>query len=151
MSSFIEKQEEYIKNKIKECGYEVEDVVLNVSSRPEFGDYQYNGVMAMAKAYGKNPREIATEIVESIKKDNKYYDIVEQLKIKHPKVTLQNNLIHDNYESIRHAYDKYEGIANKPDIRELIVVCYAFLEPLYIGYAGGKMVWNIQTARWQEY
>ncbi len=75
MSSFIEKQEEYIKNKIKECGYEVEEVVLNVSSRPEFGDYQYNGAMAMAKAYGKNPREIATEIVESIKKDNKYQDI----------------------------------------------------------------------------
>ena len=38
MSSFIEKQEEYIKSKIKECGYEVEKVVLNVSSRPEFGN-----------------------------------------------------------------------------------------------------------------
>ena len=75
MSSFIEKQEEYIKRKINECGYEVEEVVLNVSSRPEFGDYQYNGAMSMAKSYGKNPREIATEIVESIKKDNKYQDI----------------------------------------------------------------------------
>ena len=75
MSSFIEKQEEYIKNKIKECGYNVEEVVLNISSRPEFGDYQYNGTMSMAKQYGKNPREIATEIVESIKKDNVYKDI----------------------------------------------------------------------------
>lgn len=75
MSSFIEKQEEYIKNKMIESGYNVEEVVLNVSSRPEFGDYQYNGVMALAKEYGKNPREIATEIVEAIKKDNKYEDI----------------------------------------------------------------------------
>lgn len=75
MSSFIKKQENYIKNKIIECGYNVEEVVLNVSSRPEFGDYQYNGAMAMAKAYGKNPREIATEIVEAIKKENKYKDI----------------------------------------------------------------------------
>jgi len=75
MSSFIEKQEEYLKNKIKECGYDVEEVVLNISSRPEFGDYQYNGTMAMAKQFGKNPREIATEIVESIKKDNVYKDI----------------------------------------------------------------------------
>ena len=75
MNSFIEKQELYIKEKIKECGYEVDEVVLNVSSRPEFGDYQYNGVMGMAKKYGKNPREIATEIVENIKKDNKYKDI----------------------------------------------------------------------------
>ncbi|MGN1370707.1 MAG: arginine--tRNA ligase [Candidatus Coprovivens sp.] len=75
MSSFIEEQEKYIKNKIKECGYDTDSVVLNVSSRPEFGDYQYNGVMGMAKQYGKNPREIATEIVESIKKDDKYQDI----------------------------------------------------------------------------
>lgn len=75
MSSFIEKQEEYIKNKMIESGYNVEEVALNVSSRPEFGDYQYNGVMALAKEYGKNPREIATEIVEAIKKDNKYEDI----------------------------------------------------------------------------
>jgi arginyl-tRNA synthetase len=75
MSSFIEKQEEYIKSKIKECGYDVEEVVLNVSSRPEFGDYQFNGAMAMAKTYGKNPREIASEIVKSIKNDNKYQDI----------------------------------------------------------------------------
>lgn len=75
MSSFIEKQEEYLKNKIKECGYSVEDVTLNVSSRPEFGDYQFNGAMALAKKYGKNPREIAEAIVDSIKKDNKYKDI----------------------------------------------------------------------------
>lgn len=75
MSSFIEKQEIYLKNKLKECGYNVETVTLNVSSHPEFGDYQYNGAMSLAKQYGKNPREIATNIVESIKKDNKYKDI----------------------------------------------------------------------------
>ena len=75
MSSFIEKQEEYLKKKINECGYEVNEVVLNVSSRPEFGDYQYNGVMSLAKEYHKSPREIANEIVEVIKKDDKYHDI----------------------------------------------------------------------------
>lgn len=75
MSSFIEKQEEYLKNKIKECGYDVEEVTLNVSSRKEFGDYQYNGVMSLAKAYKENPRDIATKIVEHIKNDNKYKDI----------------------------------------------------------------------------
>ena len=73
--SFIEKQEEYLKNKIKECGYDIEEVTLNVSSRPEFGDYQFNGAMAMAKQFGENPRDIATKIVEAIKKDNKYKDI----------------------------------------------------------------------------
>lgn len=75
MKSFIETQEEYIKEIINSCGYKVDEVVLNVSSRPEFGDYQYNGVMALAKEYKKNPRDIATEIVAKIKEDNKFEDI----------------------------------------------------------------------------
>ncbi|MFK7862853.1 MAG: arginine--tRNA ligase [Pseudohongiellaceae bacterium] len=36
------------------------------SSRPEFGDYQVNGVMAVAKQLRKNPREIASEVIERI-------------------------------------------------------------------------------------
>lgn len=75
MSSFIENEEKYIKEKMAECGYSVDEVTLNISSRPEFGDYQYNGSMALAKTYGKNPREIAEHLVECIKKDNKYKDI----------------------------------------------------------------------------
>ena len=75
MKSFIKNEEEYIKNKIIECGYDVEEVTLNVSSRPEFGDYQYNGIMAIAKKEGKNPRDIADTIVNKIKMDNHYKDI----------------------------------------------------------------------------
>ena len=75
MSSFIEQEQNYIKSKIKECGYDIDEVVLNISSRPEFGDYQFNGAMSMAKNYNKNPREIANEIVEKIKIDNRYQDI----------------------------------------------------------------------------
>ncbi len=75
MSSFIETEEKFIKNIMEECGYEVEDVTLNISSRPEFGDYQYNGIMPLAKKYGKSPRDIATEVVDKIKLINRYKDI----------------------------------------------------------------------------
>lgn len=75
MTAFIEKEQEYIKSKIKELGYEIDNVVLNTSSRPEFGDYQYNGAMELAKANHTNPREIATKIVDSIKEDDRYQDI----------------------------------------------------------------------------
>ncbi len=75
MSSFIENEENYLKKIINKCGYKVEEVTLNSSSRPEFGDYQYNGVMALAKIYSKNPREIAGEIVECIKSEKRYKDI----------------------------------------------------------------------------
>ena len=75
MQAFIKTQEEYIKEKIKKLGYEIKDVTLNVSSRPELGDYQFNGIMALAKEYKRNPREIAEELVNSIKEDNIYKDI----------------------------------------------------------------------------
>ena len=53
MNSFIETEQIYIKNKINECGYDIEEVILNISSRPEFGDYQFNGVMHMEKIQEK--------------------------------------------------------------------------------------------------
>lgn len=36
------------------------------SSRPEFGDYQANGVMSAAKQLKRNPRELAAEVVAAI-------------------------------------------------------------------------------------
>ena len=49
MSSFIKRQEKILKNIIKSCGYEVETVDLVASSRRDLGEYQYNGVMGLAK------------------------------------------------------------------------------------------------------
>ena len=37
--------------------------VVQVSGRPEFGDYQANGIMAAAKVRKMNPRQLATEVV----------------------------------------------------------------------------------------
>jgi len=75
MQIFIKEQEKYIKSKLSELGYDINEVVLNVSSRPELGDYQFNGIMGLGKEYHKNPREIGQELVDLIKKDNKYKDI----------------------------------------------------------------------------
>ncbi len=75
MQPFIKEQEKYIKEKLLELGYEIEEVVLNVSSRPELGDYQFNGIMGLGKKYQKNPRDIGQELVDLIKKENKYKDI----------------------------------------------------------------------------
>ncbi len=36
------------------------------ATRPQFGDYQANGVMAIAKQLGRNPRELATEVVDAL-------------------------------------------------------------------------------------
>ena len=66
---FIKSQEEKIKEVLNKIGYEVDYVKLNVSNMPELGDYQFNGVMPLAKVYHKNPREIATELVDNLDKE----------------------------------------------------------------------------------
>lgn len=75
MNIFIKEQEQYLQKKLHDCGYDVEEVTLNISSRPEFGDYQYNGIMPLAKVYHKNPREIAEELLNALKEDNLYKDV----------------------------------------------------------------------------
>jgi arginyl-tRNA synthetase len=42
---------------------------VTVSDRPDLADFQSNGALAAAKAAGRNPREIATEIVERLRHD----------------------------------------------------------------------------------
>lgn len=75
MKNFIYEQEEKIKKIIIECGYNVDNVDLVVSSRPDLGQYQFNGVMQLSKKYKKNPRLIANEIVEKICYDDDYSDV----------------------------------------------------------------------------
>ena len=52
------------------------------SSRPEFGDYQVNGVMAIAKQLKMNPRELATKVVDSISIEQE--GLIEKLEIAGP-------------------------------------------------------------------
>ena len=42
---------------------------VTVSDRPDLADFQSNGALAAAKAAGRNPREIANEVVERLKAD----------------------------------------------------------------------------------
>ncbi|MDO6428499.1 arginine--tRNA ligase [Thalassotalea sp. 1_MG-2023] len=39
---------------------------VSVSTKPQFGDYQANGVMGAAKKLKTNPRELATKVVENL-------------------------------------------------------------------------------------
>lgn len=71
--SFIKETEEYLVNIIKDCGYEVDNVSLESSSRRDLGEFQINVAMSLAKKYGKNPRDIANEIVEKL--DERFYNV----------------------------------------------------------------------------
>ncbi|HIQ15280.1 MAG TPA: arginine--tRNA ligase [Leucothrix sp.] len=54
--------------------------VIKASSRPEFGDYQANGVMGAAKKLKMNPRDLAAKVLENLDLS----DIADKLEIAGP-------------------------------------------------------------------
>ena len=54
--------------------------VIKPSGRPEFGDYQANGVMGAAKKLKMNPRELATKVVDALAID----DLADKIEIAGP-------------------------------------------------------------------
>jgi len=55
-----------IKEAFTKAGIEQEPMSVTEATKAEFGDFQFNGAMALAKTLGKNPRMIATEIMENL-------------------------------------------------------------------------------------
>jgi arginyl-tRNA synthetase len=55
-----------IENALKSANISSDDIVISDATKAEFGDYQFNGIMKLAKQLRKNPRELAIEIVKYI-------------------------------------------------------------------------------------
>ena len=55
-----------IKDAFIKAGIEHEPMSVSEATKAEFGDFQFNGAMALSKKLGKNPREIAGDIIESL-------------------------------------------------------------------------------------
>ena len=51
---------------LKSADIEADEIVISDATKSEFGDYQFNGVMKLAKILKQNPRQIATSVVEYI-------------------------------------------------------------------------------------
>ena len=55
-----------IKEAFLKAGIEHEPMSVSEATKPEFGDFQFNGAMALSKQLRKNPREIATDIIDNL-------------------------------------------------------------------------------------
>ena len=74
MKPFIKIVEKRVEEALNRCGYE-DTVTLSVSSRPDLGQFQYNGVMGIAKRMRTNPIEIAKKLVEELNKDEYFTNV----------------------------------------------------------------------------
>ena len=113
--SFIKDTEDYLKDILKNCGYELDDVILESSSRRDLGEFQINCSMNLAKKYGKNPREIAQDIVNNLDERFKNVNIAGPGFIN---VSIQDKyLINKMNESI----DNFDNLIDKLDRKKILV------------------------------
>ena len=73
-----------IADALTEAGADNSPAVVKTSARPEFGDYQANGIMGAAKKLGLNPRELASKIVSQLEQHAEMTSFVDTLEIAGP-------------------------------------------------------------------
>ena len=129
--SLIKTCEEYVTSLINNLGYEIDNVKLEVSSKPEFGEYQINVAMMLAKKYGKNPREIAEQIVNNL--DSRFTNV----NIQGPgfiNVSLSNDYLLDY---LNKGIKDFSIFVDKPEISKTIVLDYGganIAKELHVGH-----------------
>ncbi len=113
--SYIKATENYLTNLLKECGYELDSVVLESSQRRDLGEFQINCAMNLAKKYGKNPRDIAQEIVDKL--DDRFIDVnIAGPGFINVKIN-EKNLVNE----MNNAIDDFDSLVDKQEPKTIIV------------------------------
>ena len=71
--SLIKETEKYLCDIVKKLGYDIDNIELVSSNRPEFGQFQVNVAFSLAKQKHENPHTIAEKIVGEL--DNRFTNI----------------------------------------------------------------------------
>lgn len=129
--------EQLITNITNKLGYNVTNMRVIKSNRPEISDYQCDEVFRLAKEFHKNPIEIGEEIVNEINKlenIDEYFSKVEFIKPGFINLSLSDKFINDNIKKISKE-EKY-GIETSNN-SETYVIDYGgpnVAKPLHVGH-----------------
>lgn len=110
------------------------NVKLEVPRNREFGDFSTNAAMVMAKSAGKNPREIATEILPQIEK----LDFVESASVAGPgfiNIKLRDNFLWGVAKTAAEITP-----AGKPEVIDMDYGAYNVAKSLHIGHMRTSIV-----------
>lgn len=105
---------------LEEMGVTDAPVPVTRSARPEFGEYQFNGAMALAKQLRQKPRDIAQTILSTVKLD----DVATKLEVAGPgfiNIHLSNEWLSERCNQALN--DNRLGIAKAP--AKTVVVDYS--------------------------
>ncbi|RHW77476.1 arginine--tRNA ligase [Colwellia sp. RSH04] len=112
---------------------------ISLSNRPQFGDYQANGVMGAAKKLKTNPRELATKVVEQLDLDG----IAEKIELAGPgfiNIHLDQAWLAANLNAMRD--DAHIGVTQRK-VAQTVVVDYSapnLAKEMHVGHLRSTII-----------
>jgi len=128
-----------IKKALEDAHIETDDIIISDASKPEFGDYQFNGIMKLAKKLRKNPREIAVDVIEHIDTT----DIISKVEVAGPgfiNIWLNNSWLSTQTTSIIDDERVGVGFVDKP---QRVVVDYSgpnMAKQMHVGHLRSSII-----------
>lgn len=129
--SLISSTEQYLTSTIKKLGYEIDSIKLEKSKMPDFGQYQINTAMMLAKQKGENPRVIAEKIVKEL--DSRFTNV----NIQGPgfiNLSFADNIL---LEYTNSCIDNFENYIDKPESKKKVILDYGganVAKTLHVGH-----------------
>ena len=94
----IEKLSELLKESFSKLGYELDNVRVIKSNRPDLCDFQCDDLFKLTKTYHKNPMEIGKEVVNYINNLDTFNDCFKKVELFNPgfiNITVSDKLINE--------------------------------------------------------
>lgn len=137
MSNLTSILKDILDKAFEDCGYIDCNVTILPCNISSMGDFQCNNAMAVAKMYGKNPRELAQNVVDIVDKK----DIISKIEIAGPgfiNITISNEFLG------KFVCDYMLNLSNKLDIdNKKIIIDYGganVAKPLHVGHMRSAII-----------